>query len=138
MNFKRKNKDIAIPTKAHSTDAGYDIYAPYDYEVQPHSFSSRIDLGVAFEVPFGFCGYVVERSSQGKKGINVIGPVVDFGYTGYVHCTLVNNDDVPYIVNKGDKICQMLLLSVGYEELNEVEELLDTERGINGHGSSGI
>ena len=137
MNFKRINKEIIIPTKANSTDAGYDIYAPFNFEVQPHSFSERINLGVAFEVPFGYCGYVVERSSQGKKGINVIGPVVDHGYTGNIHCTLVNNDDVIYLVNKDDRICQLLLLQIGNEELIEVEEFKLTDRGENSHGSSG-
>ena len=138
MNFKKISEEIITPTKAHTTDAGYDIYSPESFILEPHTFSDRINLGIAFEVPAGYCGYIVERSSQGKKGINVIGPVVDYGYTGYVHCTLVNNNDDGYIVNKGDRICQMLLLKVGNEELTEVENFEQTERGENSHGSSGI
>jgi len=137
MKFKKENQNIITPTKAHGTDAGFDIYSPIDFEVYAHSFSDRINLGVGFEIPEGYCGYVVERSSQGKKGINVIGPVVDVGYTGNVHVTLVNNTDVSYFVEKGDRVCQMLLLKIGNEELEEVEEFEITERGTNSHGSSG-
>lgn len=137
MKFKRESEDILIPTKAHFTDAGYDIYSPINIEVPAHSFSKRINLGVGFEVPKGYCGYVVERSSQGAKGINAIGPVVDHGYTGNIHVTLVNNDDYSYTISQGDRICQMLLLYVGMEELEEVDSFEETERGTGSHGSSG-
>lgn len=138
MKFKKENNLIKTPTKAHLTDAGYDIYSPIDIEVPAHSFSKRINLGVGFEIPEGYCGYVVERSSQGAKGINAIGPVVDHGYTGNIHVTLVNNDDFAYNINKDDRICQMLLLYVGNEELEEVDSFEETERGTGAHGSSGI
>ena len=137
MKFKKESEQIVTPTKAHGTDAGYDIYSPEDFEVEAHSFSKRINLGIGFEIPVGYCGYVVERSSQGAKGINTIGPVVDVGYTGNIHVTLVNNTDQNYIVNKGDRICQMLLLAIGMEELEEVTEFSETERGEGAHGSSG-
>ena len=136
MKFRR-DEGVEAPTKAHQTDAGYDLYSPIDFDVAPLDFSPRIDLGVGFEVPLAYCGYISERSSQGKKGVHVIGPVVDHGYTGNVHVTLVNNSKEVYSVKKGDRICQMLLLRVGMEELEEVTEFADTERGSNAHGSSG-
>lgn len=138
MKFKKENSDIITPTKAHKTDAGYDIYSPETFEVEAHSFSKRINLGVGFEIPIGYCGYVVERSSQGAKGINVIGPVVDVGYTGNVHATLVNNTDKTHFVNKGDRICQILLLAISMEELEEVNEFNLSDRGDKSHGSSGV
>lgn len=137
MKFKKESWGTT-PTKGHTTDAGYDLYSPVDFILEGHSFSHRIDLGVGFEVPKGYCGYVVERSSQGKAGINVIGPVVDNGYTGNVHCTLVNNQDAPVQIKKGDRICQMLLLKVGMEELEEVDSFEETDRGTNAHGSTGV
>ena len=135
MKFRR-DEGIEAPTKAHQTDAGYDLYSPVDLIIEGRSFSHRIDLGVGFEVPLMYCGYIVERSSQGKVGVNAIGPVVDHGYTGNVHVTLVNNQDTPYQVKKGDRIAQMLLLRIGMEELEEVETL-EGERGDHGHGSTG-
>lgn len=137
MRFKRDSGIIA-PTKAHKTDAGYDIYSPIDFALGAGEVSHRIDLGVGFEVPQLYCGYVVERSSQGKRGIHVIGPVVDHGYTGNIHVTLVNNGTDVYVVKKGERICQMLLLRIGMEELEEVTEFEETERSDKAHGSSGV
>lgn len=137
MKFKKENSEIITPTKGHATDAGFDLYSPVDLIIEAHDFSPRINLGVGFEIPEGYCGYVVERSSQGKVGINVIGPVVDHGYTGNVHATLINNQSGPYQVKKGDRICQLLLLKVGMETLEEVNEFESTERGTGSHGSTG-
>ncbi len=137
MRFRKDPLGIP-PGKGHPTDAGYDLYSPEDFTVMPQAFSPRIDLRVGFEIPEGYCGYVVERSSQGKRGIGAIGPVVDHGYTGNVHVTLVNNSVTDeYVVRKGDRICQMLLLKIGMEELEEVDKL-DGERGDNSHGSTGV
>lgn len=133
-----KTIDSQIPTKAHNTDAGYDIYSPIDFTVAPNSISDRINLGVAFQIPEGYVGIISERSSQGKKGISTLGNVVDHGYTGNVHVTLLNNGPTFYEVKKGDRICQLLLVKIGMEELEEVDEFENTERGENSHGSSGI
>lgn len=137
MKIKLKDETIIIPTKGHINDAGYDIYSPIDFEIKGHSMSERINLGVGFEIPEGYCGFITERSSQGKIGISTVGNVIDFGYTGFAHVTLINNNSITYIVNKGDKICQMLLLKVGMEELKVVESFEETERGENSHGSTG-
>lgn len=135
MKFRR-DEGVEAPTKAHATDAGYDLYAPHGIALMPGACTARIDLGVGFAVPEGFCGFVVERSSQGKKGVSAVGPVVDHGYTGNVHVTLVNNGPEPYTAEKGDRICQMLVLATSTEGLEEVGEL-EGARGDNGHGSSG-
>lgn len=137
MKFKRLNNEIQIPTKGHTTDAGYDIYAPEDVIVSRREFSERINLGVAFEIPEGYVGIISERSSQGKIGIETVGNVVDFGYTGYVHVTLINNSDTNYVIYKGNRICQLLLVKIGMEILEEVQDFENTERGENSHGSTG-
>lgn len=137
MNFK-KDEGIVTPTKGHSTDAGYDIYSPFTFIVEGHDFSDRINLGVAFEIPEGYVGIISERSSQGKIGISTVGNIVDHGYTGNVHVTLINNQAGPIQINKGDRICQLLLVKIGMEPLNEVTEFVQTERGEGAHGSTGI
>ena len=127
------------PTKGHPTDAGYDIYNPWEKEmvIQPGQMSERINLGVGFEVPKGFVGIISERSSQGKKGISTVGNIVDHGYTGNVHVTLINNGSEPYVINKGDRICQIYFSAILMEELEEVSEFAATERGEDSHGSTG-
>lgn len=137
MNFKRQSNQITIPERGHLADAGLDLFAPYEIVVEPHSMSHRIDLGVGFEIPPGYCGVVTERSSQGKKGIETLGNIVDSGYTGWVHVTIVNNSDEVYRVGMGEKICQIYFPAILTEPLFEVEEFEETERGDNAHGSTG-
>jgi len=138
MKFKKDSQDIITPTKGHPTDAGMDIYSPVDYQVAPHSISDRINLGVGFEVPMGYVGIISERSSQGKKGVHTLGNVVDHGYTGNVHVTVKNNSDEPYIINKGDRICQIYFCAILNDTLEEVDSFEQTERGNGAHGSTGI
>lgn len=126
------------PFKKHATDAGWDLFAPDNYIVPPHSISERINLGIAFNIIPGHFGTVVERSSQGKNGINSIGTVVDVGYNGDIHVTLVNNGHEPYEINVGDRICQIIFPMLYTGELEEVfEHFPETERGTGAHGSTG-
>ena len=136
MKIKVEKWAIA-PKKGHDTDAGWDLYAPENIEVPPHDFTNRIDLGIGFEIPFGYCGLVVERSSQGKVGIDSIGILVDFGYTGNVHVTLVNNGYDTYKVKKGERLCQIIFPAIYTGELEVVKEFKKTKRGDKGHGSTG-
>ena len=138
MKFK-KTLDVLSPVKKYPSDAGLDLHSPIDFIVEPMMSSPRVDLGVAFDVPDNHCGYVVERSSQGVKGVHAIGPVVDSGYTGTVHVTLVNNGSESYMVKKGDRICQIIFLRLFEDDkLDEVNELPEkSNRGELGHGSSG-
>lgn len=137
MKIKLKDNSIIIPTKGHTTDAGYDIYSPVDLVIEGHDFSHRIDLGVGFEIPEGYVGIISERSSQGKVGVTTAGNVVDHGYTGNVHVTLINHQDTPVQINRGDRICQLLVIKIAMEDLEVVDSFEETERGEGAHGSTG-
>lgn len=127
-----------IPTKKHNTDAGFDIYSPISFSVEGHSCSMRIDLGVGFEIPYGYVGRIEERSSQGAKGISTKGNIIDCGYTGNAHVTLSNNSDETYYVDAGDRICQLVIYQILPDtDLEIVEEFEQTDRGSNAHGSTG-
>ena len=63
--------------------------------------------------------------------------VVDEGYVGSIRVNLINHSDTPYVVNKGDKISQLVIIPILKPELEIVDSLKDTERGENGFGSSG-
>jgi len=125
-----------MPTKGHEGDAGWDLYTPVDFTVPAKGFSDRINLLVGFEIPRGYVGFVMERSSQGKKGLSSTGPVVDHGYTGDVHATLTNSSDEDVVYSKGDRVAQLVVLPVFTEGL-ELSSVLEGERGDNGHGSTG-
>lgn len=127
-----------LPTRAHRGDAGWDLYAPKAFSIAPTCISERLDLKVGFEIPYGHVGLVKERSSQGRVGVFSIGQVVDHGYTGNVHVTLVNNGDATAHYSAGDRVAQLIVLPIAnIEALEQVETFEETERGDKAHGSSG-
>lgn len=125
-----------MPTRAHSTDAGYDIYARETQIVEARG-SAKFDTGVHIEIPTGYVGMLKSKSGLNvKHGITSEG-VIDAGYTGSIVAKLYNNSGYDYKVNAGDKITQLVIMPIITPELLEVDELEDTERGNGGFGSSG-
>ena len=146
VKIKKLYEDSILPTKAHATDAGYDLYA--------HSKSYDDDgnvvygSGVAMEIPQGYVGLVFPRSSNAKKDLilsNSVG-VIDSGFRGEISFkfkasvrvnlvqTIVNK---PNTYNVGERVGQIIIIPYPEIEFVEVEELSDSERGDGGYGSSG-
>lgn len=124
------------PTRAHSADAGLDIYSRERKIVRAHD-SECFDTGVHIEIPRGYVGFLKSKSGLNvKHGLTSEG-VIDSGYTGSICVKLYNNSDKPYIVNQGDKISQLVILPIITPELELVDSLNDTERGDGGFGSTG-
>ena len=131
------DKDAIMPTKAHNTDAGYDLYAIHSHYI-PAKGWDIIDTGVHVELPIGTVGMLKSKSGLNiKHGITSEG-VIDVGYTGSIVVKLYNHSDVHYLVHAGDKITQLVILPLAdVGELELVENLSETERGNKGFGSSG-
>lgn len=125
-----------MPTRAHSTDAGLDLYSPSGAYV-PARGSACIDTGVHVELPINTVGMIKSKSGLNvKHGITSEG-VVDVGYTGSIVVKLLNHTDKSYTVHKGDKISQLVIMPIVTPELELVSELEQTERGDGGFGSTG-
>lgn len=125
-----------MPTRAHDTDAGLDLYARYT-EIVRAKGSAIFDTGVHVELPPNTVGMIKSKSGLNvKHGITSDG-VVDVGYTGSIVVKLYNNGEFDYIVNAGDKISQLVILPILTPMLESVESLDDTERGAGGFGSTG-
>lgn len=125
-----------IPTRAHSSDAGFDLYARETAIVEAKD-SCKFDTGVHIEIPEGYVGFLKSKSGLNvKHGITSEG-VIDAGYTGSVVVKLYNNSGYDYKVNAGDKISQLVLLPIVTPELEIADSLTDSDRGDNGFGSSG-
>ena len=125
-----------MPTKAHETDAGYDIYAR-EGKIVPARGSAIFDTGVHIELPYGSVGMLKSKSGLNvKHGITSEG-VLDVGYTGSICVKLYNHSDTDYEVKQGDKISQLVVMPILMPELELVDRLDETERGSNGFGSSG-
>lgn len=130
------DKGAYMPTRAHSTDAGLDIYA-MQTQIVPAKESAIFDTGVHIELPPNTVGMLKSKSGLNvKHGITSEG-VIDVGYTGSIVVKLYNNSGYDYTVNAGDKISQLVILPILAPELELVEDLESTERGTGGFGSTG-
>ena len=130
------DKGAYMPTRAYETDAGLDLYSPEEADVPPHG-AVTIDTGVHVELPKNTVGMVKSKSGLNvKHGIQSEG-VIDVGYTGSIKVKLYNHSNRWYLVNKGDKISQLVILPILTPELELVDELDETERGTGGFGSTG-
>ena len=125
-----------MPTRAHDTDAGLDLYAMYK-RVIPAQGSMCFDTGVHVEIPAGYVGMI-----KSKSGLNVAfnltsEGVIDCGYTGSIMVKLYNHGNRCVEIERGQKISQLVLLPIITPELEEVDDLEATERGNGGFGSTG-
>lgn len=139
ISFKRLTPDAILPTKAHATDIGLDLYATEDVTLW-HGSPIKIKTGIACNFPKGIAGLILDRSSMGAKGIKVMGGVIDQAYTGELIVCLINLDRdtlLPRSVLKGEKIAQLVLIPSYEVNITEAEQLEETDRGSKGFGSSG-
>lgn len=141
-----------LPTKAHRTDAGYDLYAASDFSVSPGQIVKHA-VNVRLQLPESTYAEITSKSGNGSKGLLVYAGIIDEGYRGVLHVVMTNLNHRPYVLNglpvlipgetlyfsKGQKIAQMILHPYSSEyELHEVEALDEnTSRGSGGFGSSG-
>lgn len=125
-----------MPTRAHSMDAGLDLYSPVDVLLMSQA-SAVIDTGVHVELPLGSVGFLKSKSGLNvKHGILGEG-VIDAGYIGSIRVKLYNHGSDPYCIQRGDKVTQLVILPVILPDLEQVDSLEDTERGCCGFGSTG-
>ena len=133
--------DAYMPTRAHETDAGLDLYSPIETMIgwpgSKTGNSVSIDTGVHIQIPAGYVGFIKSKSGlMVKYGITTDG-TIDSGYTGSIVVKLFNHGDKALVIEKGDKIAQLVLLPIITPELERVGILEETERGDNGFGSTG-
>lgn len=126
-----------MPSKAHMDDAGFDLYSMTEQTIYAGN-SAVFDTGVHMAIPEGYAGEVVGRSGL-NINYDIICPqgTVDSGYTGSIKVKLYNMGKYNYIVRKGDRIAQLIIVPVSKAELAKVDDLTGTDRGNTGFGASG-
>lgn len=106
-------------------------------EIPAHG-SRAFDTGVHVELPHGTAGLLVSKSGLNVSHKITSTGLIDEGYQGPIIARLYNDSDVPYWVEKGDKITQLVVIPVRYESVELIEGFdATTERGSNGYGSTG-
>lgn len=136
LKIKKTHEDAILPTKAHDTDLGYDLYALEDYDVGDSS-PTLIRTGISAEFPKDWGARIADRSSMFvKRNFSVGAGVIDSDYRGEIRVALISNHGTQKI-EKGEKIAQFIPTKVINWEIVEVDDLSETARGTRGFGSSG-
>lgn len=137
---KKLHEDAILPQYASANDSGADLFAIEKYVV-PAGERIIAKTGLAIELPISYEAQIRSKSGIAlKAGVMVLNSpgTVDEGYRGEVGVILYNTSKIPYVIEKGDKIAQMVIVPVEQSEFQEVDELSDTSRGQGGFGSTGL
>jgi dUTP pyrophosphatase len=130
-----------MPVKMSEHAAGFDLHAGVEAAVTLAPGEIRlIPCGFAMALPHGYEAQVRPRSGLATR--HGIAPVnspgtIDSDYRGEVHVPLINHGKAPFVVERGMRIAQMLILPVPPVKLVEVEDLDQTARGSGGFGHTG-
>lgn len=141
LQIKMLDAGLPVPSYAKEGDAGFDLRARESVTLAPGE-RALVKTGVAFALPEGYVGLVHPRSGlAAKHGITVVNApgTVDAGYRGEIMVCLLNTDlREPFVVERGDRIAQMVVQRFETARFVVVDELPDSERGATGFGSSGV
>jgi dUTP pyrophosphatase len=141
LPIQRLRADAVVPERAYDGDAGLDLAACERVELPPGE-RAVVGTGLAVAIPEGYAGFVQPRSGLADRhGLTIVNSpgLIDSGYRGELKVILLNTDSThPFVVEPGMRIAQLVVHEIPWVELIEVEELPGTERGVRGHGSSGV
>ena len=141
VRIKRLPHGEGLDLPAYATDgaAGMDVVSAEDVTIAP-GMRHAVATGLAAAIPAGYEIQVRPRSGLAlKHGISVPNApgTIDSDYRGEMKVILINHGSEPFVIERGDRIAQLVLAPVTLGTWDEVDELDDTERGTDGFGSTG-
>ena len=150
LQVKRLTPTAILPTKAHRTDAGFDICADENIRIDAGE-TVTVSTGLSIAIPEGYYGRLKGRSGlTAKTALRVQEGTVDANYRGEIKviCDLRTLTSVTmhtgpvisggYPIKRGERIAQLIIQPLPTVEVSEVDELDDTDRGEGGFGSTGV
>jgi dUTP pyrophosphatase len=142
LRVQRLDPELPLPRQQHTDDAGYDLHARERVELAPGGGRALVPTGLAIAIPSGYAGFVLPRSGLAfRHGITCLNApgLIDTLYRGELKVLLVNTDPTDkFVVERGDRIAQLVIQRVEQVDWVEVEELDRTERDTFGFGSTGV
>jgi dUTP pyrophosphatase len=139
LPIRRLRPDAVVPARAYRGDAGLDLVSCEQVELGPGE-RAVVGTGISVAIPDGYAGFVQPRSGlAASNGITIVNSpgLVDSGYRGELRVVLLNTDaNDAFVVERGMRIAQLVVMPVPELELLEVDELPGSERGLRGFGSS--
>ena len=141
LKIKKMRDGAKLPKRATAGSAGYDLSACVE---QPLTIEAGkralIPTGIAAALPENTVGLVFGRSGLGiRHGLapsNAVG-VIDSDYRGEIMVGLSNHSDADYTIEPGERVAQLVIVPVFTPDIEEADELTDTERSAGGFGSTG-
>lgn len=138
---RRLDPDLPLPAYAKPGDAGVDLRATEAVTLLPGGGRALVPTGVAVAIPRGYAGFVQPRSGLAlKHGVTVLNTpgLIDADYRGELKVLLINTDPAePFVIERGERIAQLVIQAVEHADFVEVDELDETERGEGGFGHTG-
>ena len=131
MKIIKLREDAIIPTKSHELDCGMDLYLLKGLVMAPFE-TVCVDTGLSFEIPEGYAGVLVPRSSIAKQGIIIHPAIIDPGYKGEVHIIATNCSNQLKEFGAGNRLCSLVCYNILNPTINP-----EDNRGTGGLGSSG-
>ena len=134
--------DLALPKFETDLAAGADIRAALDAPMTLASGArALVPTGFAMALPAGFEAQIRPRSGLAyKHGVTVLNSpgTIDADYRGEVKVLLINHGETDFVIERGERIAQMVIAPITQAVFSAVEELSDTARGAGGFGSTGV
>lgn len=142
MQVKIVNKSKhSLPEYATPYSAGMDLRANIDNPITLHPLErTLVPTGLFIELPIGYEAQIRPRSGLAfKYGLTVLNTpgTIDADYRGEIKVILVNLSNEPFVINDGERICQMVIAAHSRVEWQNVEVLEDSQRGAGGFGHTG-
>ncbi|MBN1951094.1 MAG: dUTP diphosphatase [Bacteroidales bacterium] len=135
------NSKHPLPRYQTDNSAGMDLCANIDEAVLLKPLERKlVKTGIYIELPHGYEAQIRPRSGLAiKKGITVLNTpgTIDSDYRGEIGVILVNLSNEDYLVQDGERICQMVIAKHEHISWEEVTTLAETERGAGGFGHTG-
>lgn len=137
LRFVKASPNAFVPLKQDETSAGFDLSSS-EFVIIPAHGKAKVSTGLKLAIPSGCYGRIAPRSGLALNHfIDVGAGVIDPGYRGIVSVLLFNFSNNNFVIQKGDRIAQLICEKVMVPELLECKNLDDTSRGEAGWGSSG-
>lgn len=134
-------KDIPLPNYATEGSSGMDVRAAIENSIViPIGKVALIPTNLSVEIPIGYEIQVRPRSGlAAKNGIGVLNSpgTIDSDYRGEVKIILFNFGSEDFVINRGDRIAQLIIAEVIQAKIVESENLNNSDRGEGGFGHTG-
>jgi len=136
-----ESRDLPLPRYMSDQAAGMDLYAAVDEpEILVKGAIKLIPTGLKMALPEGYEAQIRPRSGLAfKHGISMVNSpgTIDADYRGEIKVIMINHGDADFVINRGERIAQMVINQIAQIDWEQTTSLDETTRGAGGFGHTG-